>query len=224
MRAFLRWVSEYWNKTRKDPISLYTFVLACVAVFQAYLLVRGETVAIKTAQGAELSAKVANDALVTTQRPFVFVDEFQSRIVDGVFQIMPKWINNGATPAQDMKSWVSWKAFKGEPPTGFNYPDLDATGNTRAPDTEAVTFFVGPKASVFATTLGVPVRVMEAARKGECRLFIWGWTEYRDMFGNTKLHRTEFCNEVVVGKVNWKGTIVSIETNYGMYGSRNSEN
>jgi hypothetical protein len=69
---------------------------------------------------------------------------------------MPKMENSGSTPTQNMHSRVAWKFFPGEPPSDYDYPDLDASGNVDT-SPEIRPAFIGPKATTYTAPLDIPV-------------------------------------------------------------------
>jgi hypothetical protein len=56
------------------------------------------------------------------------------------------------------------------------------------------------------------------------RLFVWGWAEYRDVFDGIPLHRTEFCNEVIVTEMGREEATgkVTFAVRFSIYGPHNS--
>lgn len=71
----------FWKRVADDPVAFFTFwltlftlVLAAVGVIQLKLLLRAETVAEKSARAAELSADIARNTLIATNRPWVSVN------------------------------------------------------------------------------------------------------------------------------------------------------
>jgi hypothetical protein len=197
-----------WDSWFPDSISLYTLalvvftaVLAFGTLYQFNFLGRGERIAADTAKAAKDSADIAREALETTQRAFIFITTFEVSVLPNTVRVQPKWQNSGTTPTIEMRSRVSWKWFPGEPPADYDYPNLDGTGNVdTAPETQ--TAFVGPQTSSYASSLNIPVFWIDRVRKGDGRIFIWGWGEYNDVFKGTVRHRTEFCNELVVEALN----------------------
>jgi hypothetical protein len=44
----------------------------------------------------------------------------------------------------------------------------------------------------------IPVEILDKTRSGRAHVYLWGWTDYDDIFQGTKRHRTEFCVEIIV--------------------------
>jgi hypothetical protein len=114
----------------------------------------------------------------------------------------------------------------GEPPFDFTYPNLDRNGNVDlSPETTPA--FVGPQSATFAAALDIPIPWIDRVRRGDGRIFIWGWTEYNDVFKTTIHHRTEFCNELVVlgiGADEQNPQTVKAAISFPLYGPFNSAN
>jgi hypothetical protein len=167
------------------------FLTLIVIAVQAYFLWRA-------VRGADTSANISRQALVEVQRAFVFLRTFEFNFINRDVHILPLRENSGSTPANNRTNWASWKSFVEEPPPGFYLADLDANGQESDKSRTFTTTFLGPHATQFADVLTIPLDTVKAVNDRDARLFIWGWTEYRDVFEGTPIHRTEFCNEVVV--------------------------
>ena len=137
-------------------------------------------------------ARLTKEALVTTERAFVFLEDFDTewsfqpgsvnnRI--GRFLIKPRWRNNGTTPTKNMLVAVNWSHWMGDPPAGFKYE----YGDPRA------RMFLGPQATEWSTGIDIPSPVASSALKGDQHIFIWGRTDYEDIFDGTRPHFTEWC-------------------------------
>jgi hypothetical protein len=185
---------------------------ACVAIFTAF-------VAIFT----YLLVGVSRDQVRLTtviERPFVFVDSFDTYVIGNELRILPKWRNSGATATREMENWVNWKIFPPTgPPTDYTFPDLDKDGNPLATRGSGIKFFLGPNDSAFGEAAMIPLARIEDVRSGRSRLFVWGWTEYTDMFD--KSHVTKFCNEVVVTDL---GKDATGKVSIGLYFAKRGQN
>lgn len=113
---------------------------------------------------------VTYNVSVATQRAFVFLSQFQTFVQNDSLIIMPKWTNTGSTPTRKMTSHISWKADPAGLPSGYNFPDINSTG------TADISTFIGPKGEQFGETLRIPLALVESARNGKTRIFVWGWT------------------------------------------------
>ncbi len=105
--------------------------------------------------------------------------------------------NRGGTPTRRMLNHVNWGLCRPDISKDFNFPDYRSDG-TVDDGKENVRLFLGPKEEKFAEKLKIPVTDIERARNGEGKIYVWGWTEYDDVFPFTRRHRTEFCNEVEI--------------------------
>ncbi len=182
---------NYW-------LMIFTGVLAIVALVQILFVFKADKTARIAANAARKAAETADTNLIATQRPFVFIRLFETRLIRQDFQIQPQWENSGNTPAMRMRSYANWKVFASEPPPGYTWPDLDSQGNELSEPGPGETRFIGPKATQYAEILKVPITTMENIRQGSVKLFVWGWAEYGDIISDTARHRTEFCNEFLV--------------------------
>jgi hypothetical protein len=78
-------------------------------------------------------------------------------------------------------------------PDDFDFPDL--TIDTNYP------VLLGPKGTMFGRDIVFDGNIIDATIAGLGKLYIWGWAEYNDIFENTKRHRTEFCHEVIINRI-----------------------
>lgn len=222
---------ELWERTKTDPVAFFTFMLAifsggllAVAGLQIWLLVRAEDVSRAAVSAAEKSADVARTALISTQRAFLFPNMFEVHVINNDILIMPQWKNSGNTPANPVINYVNWMTLAGEPPTDFTYPDLAADGSALPEKKGGIIFYMGPQTTSYAEPLKIPVATMGQVKDGRLRLFIWGWIQYRDIVDNTAVHRTEFCNEVVVTDMGKKDDKTTIAVTFAKYGPYNTAN
>ncbi|MFZ3217691.1 MAG: hypothetical protein WA192_16655 [Candidatus Acidiferrales bacterium] len=146
--------------------------------------------------------EISKESLVSVQRAFVGFSGaiIGMKIPDGIgkhivtMRLNTPWINSGNTPTKDAVSQVNWISLPGGLPDNFSYPDL-----ANAPKSQ---FALGPKVAG-NTTLDVPIEYFEATSKKTTRLFVYGWFTYRDIFSNTPLRLTEFCDEIIDVKANF---------------------
>jgi hypothetical protein len=170
------------------PIGI-NFALAVIGIFAICIYGR-QLSQMRTAN------EISKESLVSVQRAFVgfsgsvvgteVLDSTGKRVV--TMRLNTPWINSGNTPTKDAASWVNWISLPGGLPDNFTYPDL-------AKFTEKQ-FALGPKVTG-NTTLDVPIEYFEQASKKTTRLFVYGWFTYRDIFSNTPLRLTEFCDEII---------------------------
>jgi hypothetical protein len=105
----------------------------------------------------------------------------------------PKWENTGGTRTAGMINHINITSF-GDIPQVFDFPDY-YTGDWSG---SYAKLLLGPRQVLGGKPLAVAVDVLTAAKRGEKRIFLYGWTEYRDIFDRPRLHRTEFCREIMV--------------------------
>lgn len=177
--------NECANRRLQEQVARFTFWLVIVGVIQSVMV--GLTVAIYFV--------MRNDS-VTFNSAAVFLNGFVQipmRTPHGTlvgWSIGPVWENSGNTRTRRMMNQVNWCTLSGKLPEGFDFPDYDGTPPAR--------FFLGPRQRLGGERQNVGVEYMAAAKLGQLTLYIWGWTEYRDLFSLRKLHRTEFCYRVNV--------------------------
>ena len=88
-----------------------------------------------------------------------------------------------------------------EPPDDFIFPDLGEGGNpVDDKDKKMIPSFVGPNATTFAQNIVIPTSVLDAMRRNQAHVFVWGWAKYQDVFDSH--HITKFCNEIKI-LANW---------------------
>jgi hypothetical protein len=185
-------LSDWWNWITKDSVSFFTFVLA---IFTGILAV------VSILQGVFLyrADGFNRDSLTSVQRAFLFIKTIETHVVNEFIIIMPLWENSGATPAEEQRMCTSCCWFLPDQiPQDFyvfDFVDGKLVPSDRA---RADIAFIGPRTTQYAAHLPVPLAVLEETRLGHMRLFVWGWTEYKDTFPKTPTHRTEFCSEMIV--------------------------
>jgi hypothetical protein len=108
------------------------------------------------------------------------------------WDISVEWENTGHTQTMGMINFVNviWFA-NGDIPTTFEYPDFSDVMPVQRP-----TIVLGPKQSIYAQAVRIFVGKLDASKRGEGNYYIYGWTEYRDVFKRATVHRTEFCRQV----------------------------
>jgi hypothetical protein len=194
-----------------------------ISLIHARHMERSVGTARATAGAAKQSADTSERALISTQRAFVFLQTFNVYVVGNEIRVMPLWENSGVTPANPFRNYVNWKPFKGPPPTDFAFPDLDPDGNPLPGRGQGDTFFIGPKATMFADIVRIPIDIMEEMRAGHLRMFIWGWAEYNDIFSGEKIHTSKFCREMVITDTTREGEkLTSVAAGFRVYGKYNS--
>ena len=142
-------------------------------------------------------ARLTREALIKTERAFVFVEDFvtdwsfavQERRLDR-FLIKPRWKNNGTTPTRNMTIAVNWTHWMGDLPPAFEYKYGEA--RTR--------MFLAPQATEWSAPIVVPPHVATQAFRGDGHIFVWGRVDYADIFDHTKPHFTQWCYRVIFNR------------------------
>ena len=177
-------------------LAFYTLILAIVAFLQFVALVAQALLLGGTLKATTVAANVAKDALITTERAFVFLDDIdteystQPRGSSSEFRFLtlkPRWRNSGNTPTRNMRIRINWTPWAGDLADDFSY----------SYGALPVSMFLGPKATEWSTTINVPSNVATDAFNERSRIFIWGRVDYEDIFDNTEPHFTQWCYRLV---------------------------
>ena len=150
------------------------------------------------ARAAEDQLALSRDALVTTERAFVFCERVDARwtarketeeISGWTFVII--WKNSGKTPTKrarsNSNSWIAIDA--GDLPGDFDFPDYDR---------ESPNIMIGPNAVMHSGHFAIPIDTLQKLHANRGHAYLWGWCDYDDTFAGTQRHRAEFCFEIVV--------------------------
>jgi hypothetical protein len=147
------------------------------------------------------SNKVNHEALVSVQRPFIVFDKIQIqkttvRLPSGdqrQWRIWISWLNSGTTPAPRTLHHFDLRVLPEEP------TDKIFRGNPV--DASFTVGYIGPKLTQESAGIYMPESffltdpnstIFSAEKK-----FFWGWAAYIDVFSDTTLHLTEFCQQLV---------------------------
>jgi hypothetical protein len=147
------------------------------------------------------SIKIAERALISVERAFVFVKGYaqlpQIGHDGGVreWAIMPVLHNSGSTPTRHMLTHVSIEIRDHDLPDDFDFPDKWPDGE--ADELKNALAFIGPKADIWMPALAVHVVDLDKINSGRKKVYLYGWIEYDDVFPDTERHRTEFCMEII---------------------------
>ena len=135
------------------------------------------------------------DALLASNRAFVSVRNIEWRFVGkksthtiAKWNFTTQWENGGNTPAKNRTSQVVYSVFEKPLATNFEFSDLG--------DLVTDGGVIGPRGIRHSNT-EIPVEVLDKAQNREAHVYLWGWTDYDDVFQGTKRHRTEFCVEII---------------------------
>ena len=197
--CFLQWraatAAEEQAKAAKDQIWYTWFGLWVLFITLGFTAL--------AAVAAAVQAWLSRLGLVHTQRAFVFLKEFEAFPFPDrpLIKVMPKWENSGQTPTRRMVNHVNWRFFEGDIPSDYDFPDTQGEAT--------VPVLIGPGGTVFTTSLDISASLLERAARREGRIYLWGWTDYDDVFENTPRHRTEFCYEMVVLQLASAGNVSS---------------
>lgn len=159
----------------------------------------------KSALASEKSAALADEALMSAQRPYVFLKSIEVSLTKNPINeeiqtctLQPIWENTGTTPTKNGRSQVSWKYFERSVPADFDFADFDDLGNRILSYDAYRPLIVGPKATALSPVINLDPAILRQVRDLQGKLLIWGWVEYDEIFPGAKRHRTEFCYQVAV--------------------------
>jgi hypothetical protein len=134
-------------------------------------------------------------AMIESNRAFVFVKNIEHRFIGKKtthtitgWNFFTQWENGGNTPAKNRTAHVNWDVFEQPIEFNFEFPDLS--------DVVSGGGMIGPKAIMHSHT-EIPVEIFDKTRTGAAHVYMWGWTDYNDIFQQAKRHRTEFCVEII---------------------------
>lgn len=140
----------------------------------------------------EVSHK-ANETSIVSQRAFVnfsgpaYAKDTQGKILNGV-NIYYGITNSGTTPAKNAVSQWNFSLGPIVPDRSTDFEGL--------PQSERISFVLGPKAFIQLKPVHLSVQDLEAVGQGKEHLFFWGWTTYHDIFPGTPMRLSEFCTEI----------------------------
>jgi hypothetical protein len=155
--------------------------------------------ATKSAHSSEEQVRISRDALVTTERAYVFCESITAistakfgteEVVKWTFFAV--WKNSGKTPTKHAVSIVNkWHAVKaGDLPSHFDFDFPDYSRPER--------MIIGPNATMHSSPFDFTTEELDQFRNGSAKCYIWGWIDYNDIFERTERHRSEFCFEIIV--------------------------
>jgi hypothetical protein len=206
-------IGSMWNSVFDKPdayVALFTAVLA-VSTIALWWVTR------KAATAAEQSAHTARDALISTQRAFVRVSGWPwlwrpdtDRPGKYFYDINPIVENTGNTPTVDLMIAVNWQLRDTSLPDDFDFANNVPPGPS----------LIAAHQSIGAGHVHILDDDLLLVQKRQKHFYIWVEITYRDVFGGTPVHTTEFCTEIsrVIGNPldprdpnNPKGTGVEID-------------
>jgi hypothetical protein len=193
----------FLERTTSDPIAFFTLVLAVSTVglwvATLFLYYAGEkqiAIAKTSADAARDQVKLSREALISTERAFIFLKEFKWEFVGTkdtykihTWKFVPILENVGNTPTKHMTNYVNYQACLNRLDLSFGFPDFGGeVGRTT----------IGPKKIMHASHINISVDILSKVKSGEAHAYIWIWADYNDVFENTPRHRSEFCAEIIV--------------------------
>ncbi len=124
----------------------------------------------------------------------VFVDPKVQKVTGWI--VFPQWANSGETPTRHltMHDNTNEHAVKDYPSNDFFNDQWNA--NVALKDRKQIPMLIGPKGTVNATGLWVPVEELLHVKAGTDMIYIWGWAKYHDVFKGTPEHITRFCERI----------------------------
>lgn len=153
--------------------------------------------ASRAARAARDQARMSRDALVGSERAFVFVQSFRAETVHDAsegnkirgWNIFVEWKNSGKTATRNCVQRGNYKEFNRPLSADFDFPNLEVS--------EYQWQLIGPNATLQSGKYFIPVDKVLKIRAGELNAYLWGWIEYNDVFPNTPRHRTEYGYKIV---------------------------
>jgi hypothetical protein len=139
--------------------------------------------------------RLTREALVTTTRAFVFLEDFDNNFVTAWrngnpsisnFIIVARWKNSGDTPSKNLTISLNVLYVEGDVPPNFNFLFPPPPLRT----------LIGPKANEWNSPILIPDPEANEAFKGRTNIYVWGRADYQDIFGNTPRRFTEFCYRI----------------------------
>ncbi|HEY0846588.1 MAG TPA: hypothetical protein VGE12_14550 [Noviherbaspirillum sp.] len=175
-------------------VALFAGLLVLLGWIQAKRMREAVRVASHSADVAEKSARVAEEALISGQRAFMFIREIKTFLHQdpdsGKFHwtIHPIWANSGNTPTRGLTINTSYRLLDAPLPKEFDFP---------AADDVVTSTIAGPRSMIEAAPGTLSNEDLQAVQEGKKHFYIWGWAEYHDIFDGTRKRVTKFCNHLV---------------------------
>lgn len=198
------------SETSASPDWLHSFFYdvkvtdVLLAVFAGLLVLLGRDLARRMRDAAAAakdsaaiagkSARVAEDALISGQRAFMFIREIKTYLhqdpATGKFHwtIHPIWANSGNTPTRGLSINTTYRLLDEPLPNGYDFPESQE---------DLIPTIAGPRSMVEAVSGTLSSEDLAAVKDGKKFFYIWGWAEYHDIFEGTKKRVTRFCNQLI---------------------------
>jgi hypothetical protein len=185
----------FWRAVWREPISLFTFMLAIATIFLGVVAALQTLILLgtdQTAQRAAEAAKKSSDALMAGQRAIVVPTPYwepDGNPAAGAWVFGVKWENVGNLGTRRMRNYINFQYIGGDLPTDFQFPD-------DVPPLASGTM-LGSKKSILGPHVpkegNISAQQIGAIQRGERKLFIHGWVKYFDGFPDTPERITKFC-------------------------------
>lgn len=194
------WWERFLCDIRITDVALMGFALFLLLA----MLFQGSWM-LAAARASDRNAALVAEGMITTQRAYVFLREFQVATTRNPLNdeiqtctIQPVWENTGSTPTRNGRAHVNWKYFDRSVPADFDFADFDEAGNRVLSYDAYKPLIVGPRATALSPIIVMEPAILRQVRDQQGKLLIWGWAEYDEIFGDSRRHRTEFAYLVVV--------------------------
>lgn len=189
------WLDSFLFNVKITDVLLAVFagLLVLLGWEQARRMREAVGAAKDSATVAEKSARVAEDALISGQRAFMFIREIKTYLHQDpqsgkhLWTIHPIWANSGNTPTRGLSINTTYSLLDEPLSQGFDFPHARE---------DLIPTIAGPKSMVEALPGTLSSEDLEAVQQGTKFFYIWGWAEYHDIFEGTKKHVTRFCNQL----------------------------
>lgn len=184
----------YEVKVTDALVALFAGLLVLLGSIQARRMREAIGTAKSSAAVAEKSARLAEDALVSGQRAFMFIREIKTVVHQdpetGRYQwsIHPIWANSGNTPTKGLSINTTYRLLDEPLPKDYDFPQSRE---------DLIPTIAGPRSMVEAVSGAISSEDLEAVQNGKKYFYIWGWAEYHDIFEGTRKHVTRFCNQLI---------------------------
>ena len=97
--------------------------------------------------------------------------------------------NSGDTPTREMFDHCNAQVLSEPMPGNFSFPDIG--------DRRKIQVVLAPKQQISCSTDGfITADEIRKVQSKRAFLYLWGWATYRDVFPETRRHRTEYCFEL----------------------------
>lgn len=184
----------YEVKITDALLALFTGLLVLLGWVLARRMREAVAAATDSAGIAQKSARVAEDALISGQRAFMFIREIKTILHQdpetGKFQwtIHPIWANSGNTPTRGLSINTTYRLLDEPLPQNYDFPESRE---------DLIPAIAGPRSMVEAVPGTLSSEDLQAIQNGKKFFYIWGRAEYHDIFEGTKKRVTRFCNQLI---------------------------